>query len=104
MKKDFLTSLLLLVLAACASFSVSDDSLSRRTADALSLSPENFAITSREDEGDRTSYHVFTDSGRSYDCTVSGSIGMTGRTLSDPSCHELPRPVASARHKARAAS
>lgn len=97
MKKDFLTSLLLLVLAACASFTVSDDTLSRRTADALSLGADDFTIASRVDEGDRTEYQVHTDSGRKYDCSITGSIGITGRTLSDADCHELPRPIASRR-------
>lgn len=103
MKKDFLTSLLLLALAACASFTVSDDTLSRRTADALSLSADDFTIASRIDKDDRTEYQVRTDSGRRYDCSITGAIGITGRTLSDASCHELPRPIAT-RRKGRADS
>ncbi len=96
MKNLALASLTLVLLSACASIAVNEDSLVKRTSFALSLAPEDFTISNRSDEGVRTDYQVQTKAGRRYSCYVTGTMSVIGRTVSDAICNEVPRPAAAA--------
>jgi nucleoid-associated protein YejK len=103
MKKLAFASLTLVLLSACASIAVNEDSLVKRTSFALSLAPEDFAISNRSDEGVRTDYQVQTKAGRRYSCYVTGTMSVMGRTVSDAICNEVSRPAAVAPSQPEAA-
>ena len=77
------------VCAGCASVAVSNDAIEERTAFALSLSKGAFNITNRVDDGLRSSYSVTTNSGKKYNCYVSGTMSVVGRVVSDAICNEI---------------
>ena len=77
------------VCAGCASVAVTNDAIEERTAFALSLSKGAFNITNRVDDGLRSSYSVTTNSGKKYNCYVSGTVSVVGRVVSDAICNEV---------------
>ena len=77
------------VCAGCASLAVSNDAIEERTAFALSLAKGAFNITNRVDDGLRSSYSVTTNSGKKYNCYVSGTVSVVGRVVSDAICNEI---------------
>jgi hypothetical protein len=87
-------------LAGCASVAVTDDAIATGTARALSLAPGSFTVADRVNEGMKTSYTVKTSDGRSYACYMTGTVAITGRTVSDPIC----APAAGATSKTNAGS
>lgn len=81
-----LPALLALAVTGCASMAVTSDALTQHTAKALSLTPSEFAISHRVDDGVRTNYTVTTNQGATYRCYVTGSLTVTGRNVSDAVC------------------
>lgn len=92
LKRSVLPALAIVLLSACASVAVNEESMVKRTAFALSLAPEDFTISNRTDDGVRTDYQVQTKSGRHYACYVTGTLSVMGRAVSDAICNEVPRP------------
>jgi len=83
-----LFAIVALCLSGCASVAVTSDSLEDRTAFALSMKKEDFTISNRKDDGLRTDYLVRTKSGAQYNCYVTGTVGITGRNVSDAICNQ----------------
>ena len=84
--------LLTLALAGCASVAVTQTALEERTAFALNAKPEDLTISNRQDSGVRTDYQVQTRQGAQYRCYVTGTIGYTGREVSDAMCNQTAGP------------
>ncbi|MES2684471.1 MAG: hypothetical protein V4650_13210 [Pseudomonadota bacterium] len=76
------------LFSACASFAVTDQKLQQNTAFALGLEKEDFTISDRFDEGLKTTYTTKTAAGKQYNCYVMGTVGVTGRNVSDAMCNE----------------
>lgn len=87
MKKP-VVGLVALLLAGCASLAVTDQRLEQNTAFALGLDVGDFTISNRMDEGLKTTYSVKTKAGKQYNCYVMGTIGITGKNVSDAMCNE----------------
>lgn len=85
-KKLGTTILVCGVLAGCASVAVTEDALVQRTSFALGVSADHFTISNRVDSGVRTDYDVHTQAGKDYACYVTGTVSVTGRTVSDAIC------------------
>ena len=77
------------VCAGCASVAVTSDAIEERTAFALSLQKGAFSIANRVDDGLRSGYSVTTNSGKKYNCYVSGTVSVVGRVVSDAICNEI---------------
>ncbi len=77
-----------LALGACASVAVSDSAIEERTAFALGLPVGSFTISNRQNDGVRTQYQVLTKAGQRHNCYVAGSVGITGRVVSDAICNK----------------
>ena len=75
-----------IALAGCASVAVTDDAIQRETAATLSAAPGTFQISNRQNSGVKTTYDVKLNDGRQYACYVTGSVGVTGRVVSDALC------------------
>ena len=73
-------------LAGCASVAVTDEAIEKNTAFALGIERGSFTISNRENDGVKTTYLVTTKSGKKHNCYVTGTIGVTGRTVSDALC------------------
>lgn len=96
MKQTFIRRAALVSMAAiavltagCASVAVTEDALTTNTAFALGLQKDQFTISNRADSGVKTTYMVETKTGRKYNCYVTGTFGVTGRTVSDAICSEM---------------
>lgn len=86
--------LLALLMAAalvggCASTAVTDDAIVTNTSRALGLPPSAFTISNRADSGVQTTFIAKTDGGRTYNCSVEGSVSVVGRVVSDAICQEM---------------
>jgi hypothetical protein len=92
------------LLGACASVAVTDDAIVQRTATALSQTPANIKITNRVNEGIKTSYLATTADGKAFNCYVTGSVGVTGRVVSDALCTPAAPGTASGAAPAAAAA
>ncbi|RZI60583.1 MAG: hypothetical protein EOP14_00465 [Pseudomonas sp.] len=82
-------------LVGCASVAVDQDHITKRTSSALGLPPSSFTISDRSDSGVRSDYMVKTTAGKQYGCYVTGSVGITGRVVSDAVCTEVGKPMSS---------
>jgi hypothetical protein len=78
-----------LFISGCASVVVNNDVIENNTASALGLSKSSFTISDRNDEGLKSSYLVKTNDGRNFSCYVVGSVGITGKVISDAVCKEF---------------
>lgn len=109
MNKTFVSALKLTTaavaigLAGCASVAVTDDAIQQETARALSATPGSFQVSNRRNSGVKTTYDVKLNDGRQYACYVTGSVGITGRAVSDAMCQPsnsqataAPKPAATA--------
>ena len=86
-KNVFLTAVLTAgLLAGCASVAVTEDAIKQKTAFALGLNQGDFAISNRVDDGVETRYSVKTKTGKTYNCYVTGTVTVLGRTVSDAIC------------------
>lgn len=81
------------LLAGCASFAVTEESLVEKTAFALGLDAGDFTISDRQDSGVDTRYVATTKKGAVYRCYVTGSITTMGRTVSDAICNRKGEPA-----------
>ena len=72
--------------AGCASMAVTDEAIVDRTAFALGLDKRDFTVSNRVDDGTTTRYSVRTKTGQDFNCFVSGSISVTGRSVSEAIC------------------
>lgn len=88
----------------CASVAVTSDALEDRTAFALGLKKDDFTISNRQDSGVRTDYSVQTKSGAQYNCYVTGTVTVIGRTVSDAICSPMKMVGKSAGKKTTAPS
>lgn len=88
-------------LAGCASVAVTDDAIQQETARALNAAPGSFQVSNRHNAGVKTTYDVKLNDGRQYACYVTGSVGITGRVVSDAMC-QASNSQASAAPKAAA--
>lgn len=88
--KITIAGLACLIVAGCASVSVTKDALTQRTASALGVSASQFTISNRSDSGLRTDYDVQTSAGKRYACYVTGTMSVTGRVVSDAMCSANP--------------
>lgn len=89
MSKQIYISLLTLLVSGCASLAT-EDSITKRTAFALSLDKSEFTITNRKNDGAQATYQVTTKQGRKYNCYVEGTFSyLTGPDSSDAICHEI---------------
>jgi hypothetical protein len=79
---------LILTAAGCASVAVTDPSILERTAATLGVNQNQLTITDRSDSGIQTSYKAKTADGRTFNCYVTGTISVIGRTVSDAMCNE----------------
>lgn len=79
--------------AGCASVAVSNNAIEQNTASALGLEKDTFTISDRLDDGVKSSYAVKTNSGKKYNCYVTGSISVVGRVVSDAVCNEAGKPA-----------
>jgi len=104
MKQDILTSLFLVVLAACASFAVNDDVLAHQTSQKLAVKAADLTIAHRKVNGDHTVYEVQTRQGRYYDCSVSGTVSVMGHSMSEPVCRRVSQATIAARHRVKTPS
>lgn len=95
-KKLTALAALTVLMSGCASMAVTNDSLTQRTATALGLTPSQFTISNRTDNGVRTDYSVQTTSGKTYACYVTGTVSITGRVVSDAVCSAPNQGAASA--------
>lgn len=86
------TTIVLVLLAGCASLAVTSEALEKRTAEALGLPPSGFTISEREDEGTTTRYTVVTKQGQRYRCFVGGSFNTLGRSVSEAICNRPGEP------------
>jgi hypothetical protein len=75
--------------AGCASVAVSNDAIEQNTAFALGLPKGTFTISDRIDDGLKSSYAVKTNAGKQYNCYVTGTVGITGRVVSDAICQPI---------------
>lgn len=91
----------MLFFAGCASVAVNDDALKSRTSSALGLSPSDFTISNRVDNGVRTDYTVQAK-GSTYNCYVTGVVSVTGRTVSDAICTQMQSAAAQPASKSSA--
>ena len=98
-----ITAAVLIGLAGCASVAVTDDAIEQETARALSAAPGSFQVSNRRNSGVKTTYDVKLTDGRQYACYVTGSVGITGRVVSDALCQPsntqastAPKPAATA--------
>lgn len=82
-----------LLLTGCASFAVTDQKLQNNTAFALGLDVGDFTIANRNDDGLKTTYAVKTNAGKQYNCYIMGTVGVTGRNVSDAICNEKGKPA-----------
>ncbi len=82
------TALVLLALSGCASVAVKNNDLERRAAAATGMQIGTFAITDRADSGIRTDFVAKGNDGRVFNCYVTGTIGVTGSTVSDALCSQ----------------
>ena len=109
MNKTFVSALKLTTaavaigLAGCASVAVTDDAIQQETGRALSAAPGSFQVSNRHNSGVKTTYDVKLTDGRQYACYVTGSVGITGRAVSDALCQPsngqaaaAPKPAATA--------
>jgi hypothetical protein len=67
----------------------------RRRAGAkhrLGIDKADFTVSDRVDDGIKTSYAVKTKAGKRYACYVTGTVSITGRTVSDAICSEGGKP------------
>lgn len=87
-------TLLVAILAAsgCASVAVTGSAIEQRTAVALGVAPTDITISNRSDSGIRTDYVATTSQKKVYNCYVTGTVSVVGRTVSDAMC----TPVAAA--------
>lgn len=90
MKNSFFARLATLALiatsAGCAAVAVSNDAIEQNTAFTLGLPKGSFTISDRVDDGLKSTYVVKTNAGKQYSCYVTGSVGITGRVVSDAIC------------------
>lgn len=90
MKNSFLARIAAIALiastAGCASVAVSNDAIEQNTAFTLGLPKGSFTISDRVDDGVKSTYVVKTHTGKLYSCYVTGSVGITGRVVSDAIC------------------
>ena len=77
-----------MLMTGCASLAVTDTRLEQNTAFSLGLGASDFTISNRLNDGLRTTYSVTTKTGREYNCYVMGTVGITGRNVSDAVCSE----------------
>ncbi len=89
----YLASFSLAVVAAlasgCASVAVTDDAIQRNTAVALGVGTGAVVISGRENDGVKTTYVAKTNSGKTYNCYVTGTVSVVGRVVSDAMCTEV---------------
>jgi hypothetical protein len=76
-----------LLSAGCASVAVSSEAIESNTAFALGIDKGDFTVSDRVDDGVKSSYTVKTKTGKRYACYVTGTISVTGRTVSDAICN-----------------
>lgn len=81
------------IISGCASMTVTNESLEQNTAFALGINKGDFTISNRVDEGVKTTYSVKTKSGQQYNCYVTGTVGVTGRVVSDAICNKVGEPA-----------
>lgn len=74
------------LLVGCASVAVTADLIEQRTAFALGMERGNFTVSNRQDDGLRTQDAATTETGQRHNCYVEGSVGITGRVVSDAIC------------------
>jgi hypothetical protein len=77
-----------MVLAACASTVITDDTLVDRTAFALGLAKTDFSISQRVDDGNTTRYAVRSKSGQEFNCSIGGFFNGFGRVVTDAICNK----------------
>ncbi len=65
---------------------VKSNDIEQRTSFALGLDRSQFTISDRVDSGVRTDYVVKTKAGKTYQCYVTGSFSIVGRSISDAIC------------------
>ncbi|MDR1275957.1 MAG: hypothetical protein LBL72_06225 [Candidatus Accumulibacter sp.] len=87
--KNLTVSILLVLLAGCASVAVTDDALVENTSRALGLPPSAFTISDRKDSGVKTTYTAKTRRGKTYSCFVTGTLSVVGRAVSEAMCDEI---------------
>ena len=87
-----MTATVLLALG-CASVAVTDETLQKNTAFAIGEDIDTFTIFDRVDEGIKTTYSVKTKSGQRYNCYVTGTVSVVGRTVSDAMCNKKGTPA-----------
>lgn len=91
-------------IAGCASVAVSNDAIEQNTAFTLGLPKGAFTISDRVDDGVKSTYVAKTNSGKQYNCYVTGAIGITGRVVSDAICQPIMINKSSATKTSPAAS
>ena len=96
MKNLLLISMAVGILTACASIAVTENHLIQRTSLVLDLEPSEFTISNRTNDGFRSDYLVNTKAMGRYSCYVDGFFSITGRTVTDAVCTELPSSSVSA--------
>lgn len=78
--------LLAAMAGACASLTVSDDAIVKRTGAALGLDGGAFTISERTNEGMEVRFKATTASGKVYNCSMAGSVSILGAVPSDAIC------------------
>lgn len=88
-------TLFLAILSAsgCASVAVTGSALEQRTASALGVPSTEITISNRTDSGVRTDYVATTSQNRVYNCYVTGTVSIVGRTVSDAMCSQTSGPA-----------
>jgi hypothetical protein len=104
MKNAILTGIILSTTVGCASMAVTPDTLNRKASFALGLNQSEFSIKNRVDDALETRFDVYTNSGDTYSCYVTGIVSITGRTVSDALCSDRVSNSSSKRTKVKTTS
>ncbi|MBI5926707.1 MAG: hypothetical protein HY836_14045 [Aquabacterium sp.] len=68
---------------------MSNDAIEQNTAFTLGVPKGSFTISDRVDDGVKSTYVAKTNTGKQYNCYVTGAIGITGRVVSDAICQPI---------------
>jgi len=81
--------LLVGLVSACAGMSLGSNVIQEKTATTLNLNQNEFTISDRVTEGEKTSYTVATQRGKRYRCHVTGAASLKSSAVSNAICAEL---------------
>ena len=79
--------LILTLVSACASITVRDEDLQEKAAQALGVNANRVVISNRDNNGATTTFTA-TVGKRAYLCSVTGSVSIEGRNVSNATCNK----------------